>query len=99
MADNTAWGALVSFFGAITGNPELGGVGSLIGVEGTGSGTSSITAAVGAVWETVTNYRMWRSLGWLFLGILVMVLGLLIWNRKAIGSGIKTATEAVPAVV
>lgn len=39
-----------------------------------------------AVWLNVSDYRMWRSLGWLLLGILLMVLGFVIWNRKAIGA-------------
>lgn len=51
-------------------------------------------AMAGMIWAQLTNYRMWRSIGWLLLGIFVTVLGLTIWNRKAIGSGIKTVVEA-----
>lgn len=43
------------------------------------------------VWANVSDYRMWRSLGWLVLGILLLVLGLVLWNRKALE---KTAAVA-----
>lgn len=39
-----------------------------------------------AVWLNVSDYRMWRSLGWLILGILMMIIGFVVWNRKAIGA-------------
>ncbi len=39
-----------------------------------------------AVWLNISDYRMWRSLGWLLLGILLMILGFVVWNRKAIGA-------------
>lgn len=37
------------------------------------------------------NYRMWRSIGWLILGILMMWWGFLLWNRKGIAAGAKAA--------
>jgi hypothetical protein len=37
-----------------------------------------------AVWLNVSDYRMWRSLGWLVLGVALMILGFLVWNRKAL---------------
>lgn len=39
-----------------------------------------------AVWLNISDYRMWRSLGWLLLGILLMIVGFVVWNRKAIGA-------------
>jgi hypothetical protein len=50
---------------------------------------SSLTDAVSVtklVWLNLSDYRMWRSLGWLLLGIILMILGFVVWNRKAIGS-------------
>ncbi len=44
-----------------------------------------------AVWLNVSDYRMWRSLGWLLLGIILIILGFVAWNRKAIGSAAKLA--------
>lgn len=50
------------------------------------SGASGVMATIGEVWLSATDYRMWRSLGWLLLGVLLIVLGFVIWNRHAIGS-------------
>lgn len=44
-----------------------------------------------AVWLNVSDYRMWRSLGWLLLGIILMILGFLAWNRGAIAGAAKLA--------
>ena len=38
------------------------------------------------VWLNVSDFRMWRSLGWLLLGIILMIIGFVVWNRKAIAS-------------
>ena len=61
----------------VTGLPDSSGAISAIG--------DSVTFAK-AVWLNVSDYRMWRSLGWLLLGILLMVLGFLAWNRKALAA-------------
>lgn len=37
-----------------------------------------------AVWLNVSDFRMWRSLGWLILGIVLMILGLSVWLRRAV---------------
>lgn len=55
---------------------------------------SSISDAVNLtklVWLNVSDYRMWRSLGWLLLGLLLMILGFVVWNRKAIASAAAVA--------
>ena len=55
---------------------------------------SAITDSVNlskAVWLNVSDYRMWRSLGWLLLGILLMIIGFMVWNRKALESAAKLA--------
>lgn len=39
-----------------------------------------------AVWLNVSDYRMWRSLGWLILGLIIMGLGISLWLKKAIAS-------------
>jgi hypothetical protein len=38
------------------------------------------------VWLNLSDYRMWRSLGWLLLGVLLMVLGFVVWTRKSLPS-------------
>jgi len=58
-------------------------------ISGTGGAMSSINDAVSltkAMWLNVSDYRMWRSLGWVLLGIVMMILGFVVWNRKAIGA-------------
>ena len=42
----------------------------------------------------LTDIRMWRSLGWIALGILVFVIGLVIWLRKPIESAVGTVAKA-----
>lgn len=44
-----------------------------------------------AVWMNLSDYRMWRSLGWLLLGIVLMIIGFLVWNRKALEAAGKLA--------
>lgn len=58
-------------------------------LTGPGGAMGSLTDAVSfskAVWLNVSDFRMWRSLGWLLLGIVLMILGFVVWNRKAIGA-------------
>jgi len=55
-------------------------------VSGAMSSLSDTLSFSKAVWLNVSDYRMWRSLGWLALGILLMILGFVVWNRKAIGA-------------
>lgn len=62
---------------SVTGLPDASGAMSAL------SDTLSFSKAV---WLNVSDYRMWRSLGWLLLGIILMILGFVVWNRKAIGA-------------
>jgi hypothetical protein len=43
------------------------------------SGVDKLAGAVEGVWATVTDYKMWRSLGWLILGIALMLMGVAFW--------------------
>lgn len=67
----------------VTGLPDASGAISALG------DTLSFSKAV---WLNVSDYRMWRSLGWLLLGIVLMILGFVVWNRKAIASAAKLAS-------
>jgi hypothetical protein len=42
-----------------------------------------IAGALGAFFKAVTDGKMWRSLGWLVLGILLMLFGVLLWIGPA----------------
>jgi hypothetical protein len=48
----------------------------------------SLTATI---WASITDYRMWRSLGWLLLGILLFLIGFVVWNKKTIANVGKVA--------
>lgn len=70
------WDSVVSAFKDILGLPGDAGKG---------------LALLSTIYATLTNYRVWRSLGWLLLGILVTVLGLLIWSRRTLASATRAA--------
>lgn len=46
---------------------------------GGGINFSSIQNALTAFYDKVTDGKMWRSLGWLLLGILLIIAGLILW--------------------
>jgi hypothetical protein len=45
----------------------------------TAGGLAGIGTIFEAVWTELTDVRMWRSLGWLVLGIILMLLGVAWW--------------------
>lgn len=45
----------------------------------TGTNFSSIQNALTAFYDKVTDGKMWRSLGWLALGIVLMLVGVAMW--------------------
>lgn len=49
---------------------------------------------LGEAWATLTDFRMWRSLGWLLLGIVLIIIGFVIWNRRAIGEAATTVAAS-----
>lgn len=54
-----------------------------------GLGLSGLTDTAGvlvAFFTTITDYRMWRSLGWLLLGIVMIGSGLALWAKDSAGS-------------
>ena len=42
-------------------------------------GVNGLGQAVTAAWTNLRDYKMWRSLGWLLLGIVLMFLGVAWW--------------------
>jgi hypothetical protein len=75
------WGDLVNTIEqAIIANPA--GVSNPSPAAGTGvsavkdASTGQLTAFLGA-WAMLTDGKFWRSLGWLLLGVLLMILGAL----------------------
>jgi len=51
------------------------------------------SATLAGISIALFNYRMWRSIGWLILGILMMWWGFLLWNRKAIAGAAASAAK------
>lgn len=51
------------------------------GGAGTFAGLASIGASLDAFFADVTSLPMWRSLGWLGLGVLLLGAGLYLWLK------------------
>lgn len=50
---------------------------------------SDVTHALSAFYKELTNYRVWRSLGWLILGVVMIFIGLFMWiGAEGIKKGI-----------
>ena len=79
--------------GAWTGAKAAGeaAAGAVSDAGGTVNAIQDGAGVAKVVWANVSDYRMWRSLGWLILGILLLVLGLVLWNRKALGTAAAAA--------
>lgn len=57
---------------------------------------SSIQNALSAFYRKVTDGKMWRSLGWILLGVLLMIMGIALYLRKTIGGTLASlATSGV----
>lgn len=48
----------------------------------TGGAFSSVQNALSGFYDVLTNGKMWRSLGWLLLGIVLMFIGVWLWIGK-----------------
>ena len=58
-----------------------GSVASDVGSAAGGvAGFAGFATVVEGIWAGLTDYKMWRSLGWLLLGILLMLLGAVMWT-------------------
>lgn len=79
-----------SLAGAISGE-----VGTLIGAlgdtnKGIAQGLSalnpfaSIENALSAFWDKLTDGKMWRSLAWMLLGVILMFMGISLWIKGSI---------------
>lgn len=52
------------------------------GVNSTSDALSGVAGAISAFYQVLTNTAIWASLGWLILGLVLMVLGLVLWLGK-----------------
>ena len=83
------WSDIINNLGTIE-ESAIGGEANVYTSGGTanpGAGVTSgvagpLVAMVGvfeAAWTMLTDGKMWRSLGWLLLGIVLMLLGVALW--------------------
>lgn len=70
--------------------------GPLIGFFGSGaSDIDKLTGTFFAFFSDVTDGAMWRSMGWLMLGVAVLIFGLALWLRTPIEHAIGDTIKAV----
>ncbi len=74
----------MGFFGSAL-QSLLGSIGSAI------PGLTDAGAALIAFFGTITDGEMWRSLGWLLLGIVLMGVGLALWTKNQAIPGVRSA--------
>ena len=72
------WDSLASIFESLVGS----------------TGATGVMTFIGEAWLNVTDFRMWRSLGWLVLGVILIIIGFVVWNRHAIGAAASTVAAA-----
>jgi len=58
------------------------------------TGVDRLAGVVAAGVGIVTDGKMWRSLGWIILGVVLIVLGLVWLFRREIGGAAATAAKA-----
>ena len=63
--------------------------------QGGGINFSSIQNALTAFYDKVTDGKMWRSLGWIILGVVLMFIGIMVLLRKPIEGAVGTVASAV----
>lgn len=49
----------------------------------TGGTFTSVQNALAGFYDVLTNHHMWASLGWLLLGVALMIVGVLLWIHPA----------------
>lgn len=59
------------------------------------SDLGKIGAVLKSIYDAVTNGKMWRSLGWLLLGIILIIFGLIMWLGK---DAVKSLGPALPVI-
>jgi hypothetical protein len=83
----------MSFWGDVVNDVKLvmlgaaGGESSVLGAAGaqTAATPQQITSdiplvgTIEGIWTQLTNGKMWRSLGWLLLGVVLMLIGVALW--------------------
>lgn len=74
----------MSFFSSIWGS-----------IWSSGAALGDTASALVAFFQTITDYTMWRSLGWLILGIIMIALGVYSWSKETVTPYVAAAAKAV----
>jgi hypothetical protein len=61
------------------------------GLSGITGGLSDVGAGLIAFFGTITDGQMWRSIGWLVLGVLLLGTGLALWVKGEAVSTVRSA--------
>lgn len=76
------WGDIAGLLGFNSGSSTAQAEAAL----GGGGGLAAIGASLTAFFADVTSVAMWRSLGWIAAGFILLVLGVALWIRKPLES-------------
>jgi len=68
--------------------------GAIAGTLGVSNPFSSVADALTKIWAKLSDAKMWRSLGWLLLGIGLMIIGAGLLLRKSINTEIGQIAKA-----
>lgn len=87
------WGSITEGYksGEKAGKKTADTINDATGLPDSSGAFSAITDPVSfakAVWLNVSDYRMWRSLGWVMIGFVMMVIGFVVWTRQAAASAV-----------
>jgi hypothetical protein len=58
------------------------------------SSLSSLPGEIGGIWSDLTDGQMWRSLGWLLLGVILIIIGLVL----LLGEKVMNVASKLPIV-
>lgn len=62
------------------------------------SGLQAIAKVMADIGSALTNGKMWRSLGWLMLGLVLVYLGVRMWYGGSLGQAGVSAAKKVPGL-
>lgn len=68
-------------------NPAPGAL-SQAGIPNPIAGLEAVARIIGDIGRAVTDGKMWRSLGWILLGVIVFGFGLVLWLKKPIENAV-----------
>jgi len=79
---------------------NYGMAGATSGGPGSVISTNPFTAVIAPITDFIsrlTDVRMWRSIGWLWLGLSIIGLAIILWFRKPLEKAATTAAKAAAA--